>query len=239
MTDNMKKSIAFGDSVLEGVILDTRRCSKDGVRYMFLDDNFTSQCGRRMGMEIENCGKFGCTVSTGETMIERHIDDISKSQYTFMEFGGNDSDFVWEEISSAPEGRHLPHTDLRTFSLTYKKLIDKVRRIGSRPVMLSLTPLDPDRYFEHITKGMAPEGRSNILKWLGGNTGSITNWHEMYNLQVFKLGMALKVPVVDITSAFLFKKDFREYLCLDGIHPNEKGHRLIADAVCDHFNFKK
>ena len=36
-----------------------------------------------------------------------------------------------------------------------------------------------------------------------------------------------------------FKKDFRDYLCLDGIHPNEKGHRLIADAVCDHFNFKK
>lgn len=235
----MKKSIAFGDSVLEGVILDDRRCGKEGVRYMFLKDNFTSQLGRRIGMQIENCGKFGCTITTGESVMERHIDEISRSKYTFFEFGGNDSDFIWEDISKDPDIIHHPRTDLRTFSLTYKRIIDRVRQAGSRPVMLSLTPLYPDRYFEHITKTMDQAGRANILRWLGGSIESITNWHEMYNLQVFKLGMAMNVPVVDITSAFLSKKDFRDYMCLDGIHPNENGHRLIADAVCDHFIFKK
>ena len=28
-------------------------------------------------------------------------------------------------------------------------------------------------------------------------------------------------------------------MCADGIHPNEKGHRLIADTVCDLFKGKR
>lgn len=232
----MKKAIAFGDSVIEGVILDDRRCGRNSVRYMFLDDNFASQCGRRLDMEICNYGKFGSTVTAGAGLLDRHIGEIGRARYTFLGFGGNDSDFNWQEIAENPHSRHCPHTDIRTFSLAYKALVDKIRHLGSRPVMLSLAPLDPDRYFEHVTRGMNAAGRANVLDWLGGSTGPITNWHEMYNLQIFKLGMVLKVPVIDITSAFLSKKDFREYLCQDGIHPNEKGHRLIADAVCDHFN---
>lgn len=235
----MKKAIAFGDSVLKGVILDTRRCTDTGTRYMITDNSFTQQCGSRMNMEIENYGKFGSTVTTGSNLLDRHVDEICKSHFTLLEFGGNDSDYNWNEIAANPSERHSPHTDLRTFSLAYKNLIDKVKRLGSRPIMLSLPPLDPDMYFEHVTKGMDTSGKANVMKWLGGSTDPINNWHELYNLQVFKLGMALNVPVVDITSVFLFKKDFREYMCQDGIHPNEKGHRLIADAICDHFNFKR
>lgn len=235
----MKKAIAFGDSVLKGVILDTERCTGTGTRYMIMDNSFTKQCGTRMDMEIENYGKFGSTITAGSSLLDRHVNEICKSRFTFLEFGGNDSDFNWQEIASAPEAKHYPRTDLRTFSLAYKSLIDKVKRIGSRPIILSLPPLDPERYFNHVTKNMKTAEKGNVLKWLGGSTDSITNWHELYNLQVFKLGMALKVPVVDITSAFLFKKDFRDYLCIDGIHPNENGHRLIADAICDHFNSKR
>lgn len=231
----MKRSIAFGDSVLKGVILDDSRSGRDGVRYKLLDNSFTRLLEGRMGMEIDNCGKFGCTVTAGEAVIERHIAEIGHSKYTFLEFGGNDCDFIWGDISRDPDNAHLPRTDLGTFSMTYRKIIDKVRQIGSIPVMLSLIPLDPDRYFEHITKAMDSVGKANVLRWLGGTTDFITNWHEMYNLQVFKIGTALNVPVVDITSAFLLKKDYREYLCLDGIHPNEKGHKLITDAVCDYF----
>lgn len=235
----MKKIIAFGDSVIEGVILDDARCSKDNVRYMFLDNNFARQCEKRLDMEIENYGKFGGTVTAGAGLMDRHLSEICRSKYTILGFGGNDSDFNWQEIADNPADKHHPRTDIRTFSLAYKSLVDKVRHLGSRPLILSLAPLDAERYFRHITRGMDAYGRSNVLNWLGGGTDAITNWHEMYNLQVFKLGMALNVPVIDITSAFLFKKDFSEYLCMDGIHPNEKGHRLIADAVCDHFNFKR
>ena len=235
----MKKSIAFGDSILKGVILDDRRGGNDRVRYTLLDEDFTRICEKEMGFPIDNYGRFGSTITTGEKILQRHSEDICDSRYTLLEFGGNDSDFNWNEISANPEGRHFPKTDLRSFSLTYKAIIDRVRHLGSHPVMLSLTPLDADMYFRHITSGMDDIGRSNVLMWLGGTTSPISSWHEMYNIQIFKLAIAMNVPVVDITSAFLYRKDFRDYLCEDGIHPNKKGHKLIADAVCDHFRIKR
>lgn len=232
----MKKVIAFGDSVLRGVVIDQERSMDDNVRYMFLDDNFTSQCGKRLGMDIANYGKFGSTVETGQKILERHIDAISKSDYTFLEYGGNDCDYNWEEIAASPDTPHKPRTDLMTFSLKYKDMIDEVRRFGSLPVMLSLTPLDSERYFRHFTRSMDTQQKNAVKRWLGGSLDTISSWHEMYNLQVFKLAIALNVPVIDITTAFLAKKDYRDYLCEDGIHPNRDGHRLIADAICDHLS---
>lgn len=234
--NDMKKAIAFGDSVLKGVIIDKERSSKGSLRYKFLDNNFTTQCEKRLGMEIPNYGKFGSTVSTGKDIMQRHLEQISQSDYTILEYGGNDCDFDWNAIADMPDGVHKPKTDLMTFSLTYKDMIDEVSGLGSKPVMLSLTPLDSERYFEHITRSMDHAQKENVRGWLGASLERITNWHEMYNLQVFKLGLALNVPVIDITSAFLAHQDYRTLLCDDGIHPNENGHRLIADAICDQFN---
>ena len=229
----MKKGIAFGDSIIKGVVLD--RNTEGGLHYSALEDNFAEQCGKRLGLSIDNYGRFGCTVSVGEKILNRHLDKIGRSDYTFLEYGGNDCDFNWEEIGKDPDAKHSPNTDLRTFSLTYKSLVDKVRELGSKPMIFSLIPLVSDRYFAHVTRAMDRRGKDNVLKWLGGDTEGINNWHEIYNLQIFKLGLALDVPVIDITSAFLSKKTFSDYMCADGIHPNEKGHRLIADAVCDLF----
>ena len=233
----MKKGIAFGDSIIKGVVLDKN--GSEGIHYSAIEDNFAEQCGKRLGMAIDNYGRFGCTVTVGEKILNRHLDQIVHSDFTFLEYGGNDCDFKWPEIGADPSKRHEPNTDLRTFSLTYKSLIDKVRNLGSRPVMFSLIPLVSDRYFAHVTRDMDMEGRRKVLKWLGGDTEGINNWHEIYNLQIFKLGLALNVPVIDITTTFLSKKCFQDYMCADGIHPNEKGHRLIADAVCDLFKNKR
>lgn len=61
----------------------------------------------------------------------------------------------------------------------------------------------------------------------------------MYNMAVWGLGAEKRIPVIDITSPFLKRKDYRDYLCSDGIHPNEDGHMLIADAICDYVNTQK
>lgn len=230
----MKSIIAFGDSVLKGVIIDKERSGDDSVRYTCLEDNFTNLCGKRLGLDVHNYGRFGSTVDTGEKIMKRHLDDISKADFTLLEYGGNDCDHNWDEIAAAPKETHKPKNDLRTFSLKYKELIDEVCRLGSSPIMLSLTPLDPERYFNHFTCSMDKRQKNAVKEWLGGTYETISSWHEMYNLQVFKLAIALKVPIIDITSAFFSKKDYRDYLCEDGIHPNENGHRLIADAICDH-----
>ena len=71
-----------------------------------------------------------------------------------------------------------------------------------------------------------------------GDKQFITNWHERYNIEIFKLAIANEVPVIDITSVFLEKKNYSYYLCDDGIHPNVKGQKLIAEAIKDHVGRK-
>ncbi len=229
----MKKAIAFGDSVLKGVIIDSARTIANNVRYMFLDSNFTSQAGSRLGVDIDNYGKFGSTISIGTGIVDRHIKQVGDYDYTLLEYGGNDSDFDWSAIAADPLSHHEPRTPLKLFSEIYTCIVEKVRKSGSKPVMLSLTPLDPEMYFSHFTRNMNDTQKENVIRWLGGTTESITSWHEMYNLEVFKLSSRLGVPLLDITTPFLSQKDFREYYCEDGIHPNAQGHHLIAEAICD------
>ena len=61
----------------------------------------------------------------------------------------------------------------------------------------------------------------------------ISNWHERYNLAVFSLGREMDVPVVDITTPFLLRTNYFDYICRDGIHPNEKGHEIMAERLLE------
>ena len=39
--------------------------------------------------------------------------------------------------------------------------------------------------------------------------------------------------------SFLEKKNYSRFLCEDGIHPNEEGHKLIAEAIKQHIRNKE
>ena len=72
-----------------------------------------------------------------------------------------------------------------------------------------------------------------------GNKQFLTNWHERYNIEVFKLAINKDIPIIDITSKFLKIKNCSNLLCDDGIHPNEKGHKIIAEAIKEHIEKRK
>lgn len=234
MTDTLKRIVAFGDSVLRGVVIDREASTGGSVKYTFLQDNFASICGQRLGLDVRNYGKFGSTVDTGERMMNRHLDAVRESDLTILEYGGNDCDYPWTEIAESPDRQHSPKNDPTTFCSKYRSLISEVVSIGSYPVLLSLPPLDPDRYFGHFTRNMDEVQKGRIMRWLGGTVNTISAWHELYNLQLFRIAAEMRVPVIDITSGFLSKLDYRDCICDDGIHPNERGHRLIADIICEY-----
>ena len=219
---------AFGDSVLKGVIYEDEH-------YRVSDTSFQKICEEYFGITIENKAKFGSTISRGESIFERNIDLIRESdgKYVVLEFGGNDCDFNWKEISEDPDRKHLPMSTIENFVTTYTNIINEIKEMGKKPVLLSLPPIDSARYFKHISRGLSGE---NIMKWMYGDRQYITNWHERYNIEIFKLAIANDVPVIDITSSFLEKKNYSRYLCADGIHPNEKGHKLIAEAIKQYVN---
>ena len=222
----MSEVYAFGDSVLRGVI-------EENGKYQFLEKSFSNICENALGITVINKAKFGSTVASGEKSLERSQKRLPLSdwRYVIFEFGGNDCDFNWPEISANPEKNHRPNSTIEDFRRIYTGLIEKIKEMGKIPVLLSLPPVDAQRYFKKITQGL---NKANILKWMDGNPQFITNWHERYNLEVFKLAIGNKIPVIDITSAFLEVKNYNRLLCEDGIHPNEEGHKVIAAAIKDH-----
>ena len=212
----------FGDSVSKGVVFDSVL-----KKYTLLKDSFVSIIQNQDKISINNYSRFGCTITKGGEVLKRHKSELSKFDYTVLEFGGNDCDFNWKEVSASPDSKHKPKTPLTVFQEKYEKTIDFVKSCGGNPVLLSLPPVDAKRYFNWISRGLNPD---NILSWLG-DVEYIYRFHEMYNLAVNKIAKLKDIPLIDISSEFLQADKYQELLCEDGIHPNKKGHELIGKTI--------
>lgn len=224
------KICAFGDSVLKGVVLDNNK-------YKVSENSFSNICKNTLGLEIDNKAKFGSTISVGIKSVLKNIEQLKNQSFDYIifEFGGNDCDFNWKEISENPEAEHKPNNTIEAFREMYTQLINQIKEMNKKPILLSLPPIDSQRYFKNVSKNLNSD---NILKWLKGNVEYISNWHERYNLEIFNLALKNNVAVIDISSKFLEQKNYNQYLCDDGIHPNEKGHQIIAEAIKEYAKSK-
>ncbi len=213
----------FGDSIAKGVVFDAAK-----RRYEVLKNSFVNLAGRALELAAKNYSKFGSTVKKGAETVLGHLGEARQSEYTLLEFGGNDSDFDWRAIAENPDDVHLPKTTLDEFSKIYDGLIKEIKGEGGRPVLLNLPPVDPHRFFNHYTHGL---DRDAVLSWLGGSDEYIYRWHEMYSIEAEKLARHNDVPLIDIRTPFLMNKNYADYLCEDGAHPNESGHALISFTI--------
>ena len=235
MKTELKMVCGFGDSVMKGIVVDKENCPADGIKYKISDMGFAARCRRNLGIEVENFARFGGVVSQGMKFVSRYADKVKRSDYVLFEYGGNDCDFNWAAIAENPSEEHCSNTPISLFVKLYSELIDFAKSLGAKPVLLSLPVLEPNRFFAHVSKGLNGD---NILSWLGGTVLTIDRWHERYNMEIFRLGAIKRVPVIDITSVFLERKNYADYICEDGIHPNDAGHELIESAIMDYLNLQ-
>ena len=212
----------FGDSIAKGVSFDAVH-----QKYTLLKNSFPNLLQEKGGLSISNFAKFGCTAGKGLDIIRQKKEKLQNYDFTALEFGGNDCDFDWQDISDHGEGEYTPKTPLSLFKEVYCQMVDEIRSAGSQPILLSLPPIDAKRYFAWISKGKSPE---NILKWIG-DVEHIYRWHEMYNLVAFEVSREKSVPIINITNRFLENHHYQTFICEDGIHLNEKGHQLVYEAL--------
>lgn len=219
----MEKLYVFGDSIAKGVTYDEAK-----KRYTHSKSSFLKILAAKTGITVRNDSKFGCTVTLGAEKLQKADEEMADYDSVLFEFGGNDCNFDWEEVSLRPDDSHECATGLQKFYDIYAAMISKVLEKGKNVFLMNLPPIDDEKYFRWISQGRCGD---NILKWLGGSSRFIYNWHESYNCAVANIASAMNVTLVDIRTAFLQLRNYRDYLCIDGIHPNEKGHALIASTL--------
>jgi len=106
----------FGDSIGKGVVYDPEK-----ERYVPSANSFVKLIEQDEDCRIENCSRYGCTVTRGMELMEKNAEKIEAADVVLLEFGGNDSDFDWEEISADPEAAHTPRTPIEVFTDTTKR----------------------------------------------------------------------------------------------------------------------
>ena len=226
----MTKITALGDSLTKGVVLNGE------YKYSLAANSYLDIVGRELDLHVINYGRFGSTIQTADAIVDRHANAISGSEYTFIEYGGNDCDFDWMKIADSPQGEFSPNTSLADFKLHFLDLISKVWALGSKPVIISLPPILSAPYFSFFSRLMTDQQKANVIIWLGGDTGIISRWHESYNRALFAIAKESQTPIIDITTPFdTFRGDINSLYCADGIHPNEEGHKLIATTIINNY----
>lgn len=225
----LKSAFLFGDSIAKGIAFDDL-----SGKYSILKNNFGTLAANSLGMIVNNKAKFGCTIKKGQEVISKIIQSCPSGKsfdYALLEFGGNDCDFNWKEISLDPDAEHLPKTTLPDFISTYEQIVEDLKAHGIIPVIMTLPPLVAEFYYKWISKDIIQ--KDNIISWLGGDVESIYYWHERYNSAVWEVASKTNCHVIDIRKIFLEQKNYKRFLCSDGIHLNQDGHALVHHVLID------
>lgn len=210
----------WGDSIGKGVIYDEVR-----GRYAILKDNCVNLLSKKLNCAIENHAMMGATASQG---VERMRDDLlHEGGLAVIEFGGNDCDMPWKEISAAPDKEYLPRATIEQFTASLDTLVSRVRGAGMEAMLVTPPPLDAERYFAWVSRGL--DARA-ILSFLG-DVQHIYRWQERYAVAVRDVATKTGCRLLDLRDAFLNVKSISDYFCVDGIHPNARGHELLAKTV--------
>lgn len=225
---NQYKFMVSGDSISKGVIFDEAKS-----KYVILKNNYISLLQSKLNGLIHNSSKFGNTIIKGVSKLK---DDVlsHNPDIVLIEYGGNDCDFNWDEVSNNPNADHKPKTDFDTFENKLKETLNFLKDNKIIPIVMTLPPLNADKYLKWISKS-DPLAETNILKYIGSVT-KIYWWQEKYSSAVQRIAEENNTKWIDIRGAFLQYPDFTKFLCLDGIHPNEIGHKIIANKIVGFIN---
>ncbi len=226
MFDIKNKIGVWGDSVLKGVIFDEIRGT-----YQLLAESVGNLITKTLGLNIVNRSRFGSTVDKGRVTLEQSLERGLDCDYVLLEYGGNDCDFDWAAVSADPDRAHLPNTPLPEFKEQLQAMIDLLRTNKIEPMMMSLPPIHSEKYLNFfVEKGSL--NRQNVMRFLG-DSEQIYRHHESYSLEVTKMAINNKCLYIPMRESFLAAKNSPDLLCIDGVHPNKAGHKLMQNVFTE------
>ena len=212
----------WGDSLARGVIYNEAR-----ERYAISGERCVTRLQQALGCKVENHSNMGATVLDGIMLFERF--QPVAGALCAVEFGGNDCDLNWKEVAAHPEQTIKARVDLSAFEDGLVTFVKMIRNRDMKPLLVTPLPLHAERYFQWVTRGLDADA---VLKALG-DVNHIYHWQERYAIAVRNVARETRCPFLDLRDVILAQPDYEQLMCVDGIHPNDRGHRVLAEAVLE------
>lgn len=217
--------VCAGDSLTRGV-------SFERGRLRILRDNYPKLLQeafdeRSDSVEIVNRGVFN---DNSDLLLERLDKDVLSlhPDAVLIEIGGNDCNFRWDEVAKRPDADHEPYVPLPRYIDNITALVKKIRSAGATPVVMTLVPLHPVRYYKHLAATFGTE----IAHWIA-LCGGIEYWHRGYDDALRKRLSQLGVNPIDVRKPFEQLASGDNFISLDGIHLTADGYRWLTQVVLD------
>lgn len=218
----------FGDSIPKGLYLAQGRVAR-------VEKNAVTLTAERFGLDINNFSIYGQTLKKcyEKGHFERWLSQRQDGrEIPVISLGGNDSDYDWAKVAEQPEAEHMPFTPLGEFVTILDKVIRMLKNAGASPVFTLLPPIDSQRYFENVIARRA-DGQK-VLLFLHGDVTNIARHQECYSAAIARKASEHGCECIDIRTPLLWERDYLAYLADDGVHPNGKGHGVIAETVAEY-----
>lgn len=217
----MESFSIFGDSVLKGARYDSL-----SAKYVVNDRFGLGRVADKAGLSVKNFSKFGCTVTKALGYVQKMFTKID-SDMVLMNFGGNDCNFDWDAIAQNPLGIHRPNTELDQFVDSYNRMIDFVLEKRSLPVLATLLPVQDKKYIDYVCK-VRNLDRKKVMAWVRSRDKSLSEHQKAYSDAVAQIAASRGIPLIDLRSAFTDRLNSSSLIGPDGIHPNERGQKVIS-----------
>jgi lysophospholipase L1-like esterase len=201
--------VAFGDSITNGVGL-AEVSEADTFR-----DIVRRELNERLGSTVEvlNAGVNGDVVTLAIGRLERDVLDRVPDIVTVM-FGGNEAGFYRPETDGFAE---TPRVAREAFAATVAEIVDRTRKAGVTVVLMTCPPMT-DRYWGVHLDAYQQHGINFLVK--------------RYAQAMRDVAAEMNAELIDVYHAFEENPATLDYFP-DGLHPDARGHRVIADLLVE------
>ncbi|MCM3364627.1 MULTISPECIES: SGNH/GDSL hydrolase family protein [Bacillaceae] len=218
------KIICFGDSLTRGVSF-----VKGRVR--IIKDNYPAILEKLFSVRnpedtiILNKGVFN---DNSDLLMKRLEKDVLSEEpnYVLLNVGGNDCNFKWQEVAENPDSNHDPIVPINQYIENIGNMVAKMKQSNITPILLTLPPLDPVRYYKFI----ADRYGTTISHWISC-CGGIEHWHGLYNFHLNNLIEQLNLPSIDVRTALIKAGNIADFISDDGIHLNSAGYKKMSNVI--------
>lgn len=210
----------WGDSVARSILYQEAK-----ARYAISSIRYTSLLESTFAVKICDHSVMGKTAQDGLASFLQS--EPAPGALCAIEYGGNDCDLNWAYVADHPTEAISAKVPLPLYREALLQFVASAKERGMHPLLVTPVPLHAERYFRWVTKGLNADAVLQALYDVQG----IYRWQERYTIAMRDVAQQSGCPLLDLRDAFLSRLDYETLMCVDGIHPNEAGHRLIAETV--------